>query len=445
MWPQLRRIFLGDELSHTCERNKLQPKEFYWETIINGREPLENEWYTKPVGWTRKYIPTIEDIGHCLRLEFCCKALNEKGQVITSPCKTIDSKPVICADRETYERKFLSLIYSKWISLNERNSSSSFRVLSYNCLAEIYTSESLHSHCPDWALAWTYRRRNLLNELTRYNVDIMCLQEIQADHYEDYLKPALSRLGYDGVYKAKSREAMGQKGKMDGCATCWKRNLFHLREQFVIDFNAVACLRHFAHPQALNRLLKGNIALVTILDFVDGSGSICLVNIHIYWDPEQTDVKLFQVDVLLEELEISLSQMGPNIPLIIAGDFNSTPDSTVYELISTGTVSGERDDITKDPLGLIGNLRLRHGLALQSAYSVVGNEPKYTNYTENFVGVLDYIWYNPSQLIATALLDIPSEDELVTSNESSLPNRKWSSDHIALMAEFRRIESEDYF
>ena len=44
--------------------------------------------------------------------------------------------------------------------------------------------------------------------------DIVCLQEVQADHYEADISPFMNQLGYDGIYKAKSRDYMGQYGKV---------------------------------------------------------------------------------------------------------------------------------------------------------------------------------------------------------------------------------------
>ena len=61
--------------------------------------------------------------------------------------------------------------------------------------------------------------------------DVICLQEVQADSYENDLLPALSAMGYDGLFKQKTRESMGQYGKVDGCATFWKRSKFLLMEK----------------------------------------------------------------------------------------------------------------------------------------------------------------------------------------------------------------------
>jgi CCR4-NOT transcription complex subunit 6 len=67
---------------------------------------------------------------------------------------------------------------------------------------------------------------NLLKELKDASSDVLCLQEVQADHYESQLKGLLSEAGFDGLYKQKTREAMGMAGKVDGCAVFWRRSKF---------------------------------------------------------------------------------------------------------------------------------------------------------------------------------------------------------------------------
>lgn len=51
-------------------------------------------------------------------------------------------------------------------------------------------------------------------ELEDAQGDIVCLQEVQADHYEQHINPFMQKLGYDGMFKQKSRESMGQYGKV---------------------------------------------------------------------------------------------------------------------------------------------------------------------------------------------------------------------------------------
>ena len=81
-----------------------------------------------------------------------------------------------------------------------------FTLLTYNLLADIYAKGDFASHCPAWLLHWQYRRRNLLRELLNYKPDILCLQEVQSDHYADFWAPELTKAGYVPIYKKKTTE-----------------------------------------------------------------------------------------------------------------------------------------------------------------------------------------------------------------------------------------------
>lgn len=49
---------------------------------------------------------------------------------------------------------------------------------------------------------------------------------------------------------------------------------------------------------------------------------------------------------------------------------------------------------------------------------------------------LDYIFYSATSLVPVSLLELPTEEE--TKNQyTGMPNPQWSSDHIALLAEFQ--------
>ena len=62
---------------------------------------------------------------------------------------------------------------------------------------------------------------------------------------------------------------------------------------------------------------------------------------------------------------------------------------------------------------------------------------QFTNMTKGFKGTLDYILYTTEALQPTACLELPEEADL--GKGSGLPNEHWSSDHIALMAEFQYL------
>jgi hypothetical protein len=147
----------------------------------------------------------------------------------------------------------------------------------------------------------------------------------------------------------------------------------------------------------MNRLLKDNVALIAVLEAADGVAGpgdaargkqlICVANTHIHANPELSDVKLWQVHTLLKGLEkianrwggqgggvgrgvarggevegsskfdplpaslqpsrMALSQpssratpptCSADIPMLVAGDFNSTPGSAAHSLLVRGRV-----------------------------------------------------------------------------------------------------------
>jgi len=82
-------------------------------------------------------------------------------------------------------------------------------------------------------------------------------------------------------------------------------------------------------------------------------------------------------------------------------------------------------------------------LDLSSVYvTVTGSEPAFTNYTQGFTGVLDYLWYTSESLRPLAVAPVPDEDQLREVG-GALPNCLYSSDHLLLCADMQLIGTED--
>jgi mRNA deadenylase 3'-5' endonuclease subunit Ccr4 len=62
------------------------------------------------------------------------------------------------------------------------------------------------------------------------------------------------------------------------------------------------------------------------------------------------------------------------------------------------------------------------------------HEPRYTNFTGSFVGVLDYIFFTKNHLRVLGSLDMPSDE--VVSEFTALPSPRFPSDHLPLVADF---------
>jgi len=395
----------------------------------------DEEWVEITSGTSALYTPTKMDAGHCLRLE--CRVFSSVTETLLCPPRIITTEPVLSAPPIPPKR---SLIAIKGAA---GGGGARFRVVSYNILAEIYATQQMYPHIDFWALNWTYRKHNLLRELLESSADILCLQEVQADHYEHHLFRPLQEAGYDGLYKPKTRECMGMLGKVDGCALLWNRKKFRLAENYVIEFNEFARRGSLTLPPEessayLHRLCKDNIAQVAVLEVLQNQRQrgrspthLCIANTHLYSHPDFPDVKLCQTQILMQELENFV--LSRNLPLMVLGDFNSVPSSAVYELMSKQCVSHNHPDLEHDPCHILPDVeQITHNIQLASAYAAVqGEEPAYTNHTGRFTGVLDYIWFAHPHIRPLAVSPVPDLEEIKQIGEG-MPNCLYSSDHTLL-------------
>eukprot|EP01127_Copromyxa_protea_P013814 TRINITY_DN3747_c0_g1_i1.p1 TRINITY_DN3747_c0_g1~~TRINITY_DN3747_c0_g1_i1.p1 ORF type:complete len:526 (+),score=86.19 TRINITY_DN3747_c0_g1_i1:72-1580(+) len=325
------------------------------------------------------------------------------------------------------------------------------RVLCYNVLAESYTTAERFNYCQSWALPWEYRKHRILKDILQCEPDIVCLQEVEAEQYTIFFQIEMMNRGYDSKFHAKSRaRTMDEYSSrtVDGCVICWKQDLFDCIAVESVEYQSLALKKHDVIGQAgMNRLLtKDNIALGVILrpkgtlvfNPRAEEDKIMVINTHIHWDPAFCDVKAMQVQMLLERVEYlrkTHSSRGAALPTIVCGDFNSIPSSAAYELLSAGNVAGAHEDFAHHDYGQYIKNGLNHKLDLKSAYKeIASEEPSFTNYTGDFVGALDYIWYSDSTLSAERILQVPSEDVVIGHN-GALPNPFMCSDHVPIIAD----------
>mmetsp|Transcript_120360 Transcript_120360/g.245993 ORF Transcript_120360/g.245993 Transcript_120360/m.245993 type:complete len:652 (+) Transcript_120360:489-2444(+) len=412
----------------------------------------EEEWLE--ISRDQIYVPNHEDIGRKLKLEAAAYS-TETGELLMH--RVVKTDIVLARAPNPLKR---SLVTAK--NGGGAGAGAGFRIVTYNVLAEIYATQQQYPYCDIWALSWEYRFHNIMREIVDADPDVVCLQEVQADHYENHLYQSMSDQGFEGVYKQKTRQSMGLVGKVDGCALFWRRKKFHLVESYSIEFNELAQRQASQvmglNPRSeetmnfLNRLSKDNVAQLVVLELCnpqiatrtnrDPINQVCIANTHLYSNKEFPDVKLWQAWQLLQELENFAMSRGTNLPLMICGDFNSSPDSAVYDLLMRQNVHPGHPDvnvITGDdcPNVLPDAMGISHTFQLGSAYqSVLGDEPQQTNYTHNFKGVLDYICYSVSTLRPVAVSPVPDES-ILTRHGDALPSTEFSSDHIMLISDMQ--------
>jgi CCR4-NOT transcription complex subunit 6 len=198
------------------------------------------------------------------------------------------------------------------------------RVVSLNCLAPSYVSEAGLPWLPKELLCWKQREQSLLQLIQQSNCDILCLQEFEPvdSKWED----TFNTIGYDFVFKARP-------GRKDGCATFWKRESFSsFAPPSVVDFNVLADLKNDF------RFKRDNIALVLHLNSIHSNDKVVVVNTHLHWNPNKSDVKLAQAVMLSRCIKEACSLNGTTTPILLCGDLNSLPDSDVINFLLTGDV-----------------------------------------------------------------------------------------------------------
>ncbi|KAL4604122.1 hypothetical protein ACB092_10G170300 [Castanea dentata] len=396
-----------------------------WPNLIEGSVLDENAIMVEEdniwikVGSSNAYIPTLSDCDFRLRLHSA--AVDSSLGTRLSLDNIVVTDPVIKPSRPP--RKMIRLRNTLNSNLKAQSSNDVvFSVLTYNILADSLSINALE-YCPRWALAWEYRQEILLEEIIKYDADILCLQEVQCDHFENFFEPELKKLGYSVMYKKRTGSGLflgeTEKSTNHGCATFYQSKLFKEIMKYELEFDkeassVVNALEPKIKFNGSHRLTsKDNVALVVVLESLQNGSNrdafqsrICVANIHTHWSKGHEDVTLFQVVHLVNGLDkIAQSQQ---IPLIICGDFNSRPGSDTHNFVVKGRANCVSEK-ANDPLGIFQYLKLHHSLSLVSAYSSFlhsdgfeeqrrkmnsqTSEPAFTNFTNKFFGTLDYIFY----------------------------------------------------
>ncbi|XP_026790258.3 protein angel homolog 1 [Pangasianodon hypophthalmus] len=206
-----------------------------------------------------------------------------------------------------------------------------FTIMSYNILAQdlLEANSELYAHCSENVLAWENRLENILKELQTWEPDIICLQEVQENHFQEQMYPALIEMGYDCVYKRRTGN------KTDGCAVCYNTKCFTQLSVRLLEFQRHEC----------ELLDRDNVGIVLLLQPTTAHGDdttfrpICVANTHLLFNPRRGDVKLAQLAIMLAEIDSMVRQCkvkGRECEIILCGDFNSLPNMPLYQLIVTG-------------------------------------------------------------------------------------------------------------
>ena len=130
----------------------------------------------------------------------------------------------------------------------------------------------MYGYTPSEALAWQRRRDMIYDELTGRNADIMCLQEIDIENYNEFFRPSLAAEDYKGIFWPKSRAlTMAEKEAkvVDGCAIFYKHSKYILLDKQCINYSREAISRADMKGEhdVYNRVMpRDHVAVVAFLE-----------------------------------------------------------------------------------------------------------------------------------------------------------------------------------
>ncbi|KAM7259807.1 hypothetical protein ACFE04_015548 [Oxalis oulophora] len=390
--------------------------------------------------------------------------LFHKPTTVSFYCCAPDAPPISPSRRQSVNPlRQPPPLHRAWVHApyNPITSQDKFTVASYNILGDFnaWKHRDLYPDVPLMYMKWAHRKKLICEELIELNPDIICMQEV--DKYLD-LSNELEKAGYDGIYKRRTGD------RADGCATFWKSDKFRMLEGRSIEFEELS--------------LRDNVAQLSVFETCSGESRRLVVgNIHVIFRPSKGEVKLGQLRLLSSRAQI-LSEKWGDAPLVLGGDFNSTPQSAVYQFLSSSELniesynrkelSGQRschpsqvlgyknktsstfslmdrffengwtDEHVKLATGNSKSYLAIHPLKLNSSYATIkgseatrdsSGEPLATSYHAKFLGTVDYLWYSDG-LAPTRVLDTLPINALRTTG--GLPCKIIGSDHLALVCEF---------
>jgi len=239
----------------------------------------------------------------------------------------------------------------QWLNLNTPdlgiNPTNTFSIMTYNVLSHKLADRHnyLYRCCNSNYVSWKYRRDNLALEMLTYNSDIICLQEVDCDEYENFFKGLMAKAGYVSFYK--QRTGIEEDGLAIFVKDCEYKVLLSQSVEYKM-------------PELCESLNRDNVGLITLLEHRRTKVRICVATTHLLFNPNQGIIKFAQYQTLtltIRKILRNCEDYDVNIPIIITGDFNTHANSVFYNYIVSGhekirtliketkTLSGQQGDI----------------------------------------------------------------------------------------------------
>ena len=292
-------------------------------------------------------------------------------------------------------------------------------LVSWNILAPKWASPAKYTWTPPNVLAWDRRQRAIVENLATIDADIICLQEVQVDLWEE-LNANLGELGYEGILQDTGSHPVA---------------------------NAVLLRRGVL---TLDRCESRSRAFIVVARAQPQSPPLYIGNVHLEAGAEKGATRYTQLRSLLRRLELQRAvdaaaeqgrprSLSPGADasgasVVLAGDFNFDRSAELHAFLKDATLprAGERAGRAQKNTAVRKLGRAPALLPLQDAY--LAQPPPWgptlrSSYRNG--RLLDFVWTSSS---VSVLRTMPVCDLAGSSQPHQLPSQDHPSDHLPIGA-----------
>lgn len=278
-------------------------------------------------------------------------------------------------------------------------------LVSWNILSDTWwhksRSEGEYQHTPQAEGEWPFRLERLLRWIEAFNPDLLALQEVDFEKFEEDLQPILLERGYLGNMQKPKKKAEKQPC---GVATFWKQAKFEQQKE--ASFSRTQC---------------------TLFRYIPANSQVCVVNVHL--ESSQTEMGADRrARQLNSALAYAANETPKNTALLLCGDCNTGADSQLFRVLREYQL---------------------HGHALSAVYEHPDTHKTLPVSVATFMVpghhyVIDHMLYDQDTLRLWCALNAFSEEEMVEhvhskGLDSGFPSAFLPSDHVPIGAMFELL------
>lgn len=145
--------------------------------------------------------------------------------------------------------------------------------------------------------------------------------------YEEFWHGGLSKAGMDSVYY--------ENEDGNSVVIAFRDDLFQLTRTDFIDFNKI--VDSISDSKVGSVAKQNNIGMMVLLQPWEMSTfptALCITTAQLASDTRYDELRIQQAKYLCQMVEVFNADF--QLPIIMAGSFNATPDSDTYHIITTG-------------------------------------------------------------------------------------------------------------